>query len=99
MAFMFINLVMAQMVCISGNRLFSKKTEKQKRRDFNFHGVLNHLTSTFNLLLGLKVVLSLDLEEILWSQLSNQTSSAVFSHGTISVVDDLWFDHSNETFS
>lgn len=97
MAFMFINLVMAQMVCISTKSPLFKENRKQKRRDFNFHGVLNHLTSTFNLLLGLKVVLSLDLEQILWSQLSNQTSSAVLSHGTISVVDDLWFDHSNET--
>ena len=56
-----------------------------------------------------KVVLTFEsVDEILWCYHSNETSSAVLSHGTIylvcsltfeSVDEILWCDHSNETSS
>ena len=54
-----------------------------------------------------KVVTFESVYEILWCDRSNETSSAVFSHGaTLSVVltfesvyEILWYDHSNETSS
>ena len=48
------------------------------------------------------------MDEILWCDHSNETSSAVLSHGTFhlvcssnyeSVDEILWCDHSNETYS
>ena len=48
----------------------------------------------------LDVVLSFgSVDEILWCDHSNETSSAVLSHGTIYFYKILWCYHSNETSS